>query len=266
MGSAVMSTSASSLNWWYIEGSRRLITSAGIRVETSRKTPPCGEPRPGLHLGVDRAGHLVAGQQLGRAPVVLRVLVPAVGLVLGLGVLLLEDVRHVVEHEPLALGVAQHPAVTAHRLGDQDALHRGRPDHPGRVELHELHVEQRGSGEQRQRVTVAGVLPGVRGDLEGLADAAGGQHHGRRLEDEEPAGLALRSRRRRRLAPPVLEQLGDRALLEHLQPGLVSRRLLARPPAAARRSSAAGCGSAPGRCGRRRAPAAGTRGRRSCAG
>ncbi len=41
-----MSTSASSLNWWYIEGSRRRITSAGIRVDTSRKTPPCGEPRP----------------------------------------------------------------------------------------------------------------------------------------------------------------------------------------------------------------------------
>ena len=46
MASAVMSTSASSLNWWYIDGSRRLMTSAGIRVETSRKTPPCGEPRP----------------------------------------------------------------------------------------------------------------------------------------------------------------------------------------------------------------------------
>ena len=53
-----------------------------------------------------------------------------------------EHVRHVAEHEPLALGVAQHPAVTAHRLGDQQPGHRQRPDHVGGVELHELHVQQ----------------------------------------------------------------------------------------------------------------------------
>ena len=27
-------------------GSRLMISSAGSRVETSRKTPPCGDPRP----------------------------------------------------------------------------------------------------------------------------------------------------------------------------------------------------------------------------
>ena len=43
-----MSTSASSLNWWYIDGSRRLISSAGSREAMSRYTPPCGEPRPAL--------------------------------------------------------------------------------------------------------------------------------------------------------------------------------------------------------------------------
>ncbi|GAA3047029.1 hypothetical protein GCM10020000_28850 [Streptomyces olivoverticillatus] len=133
---------------------------------------------PGLDLGVDGAGHLVAREQLGRAAVVVGVGVPAVALVLGLGVLLPEDVRDVVEHEPLALAVAQHPAVAAHGLGDQDALDGRRPDHARGVELHELHVDQARPGEQRQRVPVAGVLPGVRGDLEGLADAAGGQHHG----------------------------------------------------------------------------------------
>ncbi len=41
-----MSTSASSLNWWCIDGSRRVISSAGSRVDTSRKTPPCSVPRP----------------------------------------------------------------------------------------------------------------------------------------------------------------------------------------------------------------------------
>lgn len=48
MASLVMSTSASSLNWWYIDGSRRLISSAGSRLAMSRNTPPCGEPRPSL--------------------------------------------------------------------------------------------------------------------------------------------------------------------------------------------------------------------------
>ena len=72
-----------------------------------------------------------------------------------------------------------------------------------------------GAGPQRQRVAVAGVLPGVRGDLEGLADAAGGEDDRRRLEDDEPAGLApVAEGAGDRVA--VLEQLGDRALDEDL--------------------------------------------------
>ena len=43
-----MSTSASSLNWWYIDGSRFWISSAGSREAMSRNTPPCGLPRPAL--------------------------------------------------------------------------------------------------------------------------------------------------------------------------------------------------------------------------
>ena len=58
----------------------------GRREAMSRKTPPCGEPRPGLDLGVDRAGDLVAREQFRRAPVVVRVVVPAVGLLLGVRV------------------------------------------------------------------------------------------------------------------------------------------------------------------------------------
>ncbi|SKT95959.1 Uncharacterised protein [Mycobacteroides abscessus subsp. abscessus] len=48
MSSLVMSTSASSLNWWYIDGSRFLISSVGMREAMSRYTPPCGVPRPAL--------------------------------------------------------------------------------------------------------------------------------------------------------------------------------------------------------------------------
>ena len=160
--------------------------------------PAVGRSPAGLDLGVDRASDLVTGQQLGRAPVVLLVVVPPVRLLDRVGGLGAEELGDVVEHEALALGVLQDPAVTAHGLGDQQPLHRRRPDHAGRVELHELHVDQARAGAQGQRVAVAGVLPRVRGDLEGLADAAGRQHHGRRLERHEAAGLA-----------PVAEGAGD---------------------------------------------------------
>ena len=54
----------------------------------------------------------------------------------------------------------------------------GRPDHAGRVELDEFHVDELGTGEVGQRLAVAAVLPGVRRDLVRLADPAGGQDDG----------------------------------------------------------------------------------------
>ena len=113
----------------------------------------------GLDLGVDRAGDLVTREQLRRPLVVVRVGVPPVPLVLGLRVLPAEHVGHVVEHEPLALGVLQDAAVAADRLGDEDALDRRRPDHPGGVELDELHVDQRRAGPHGQGVAVARCTP-----------------------------------------------------------------------------------------------------------
>ena len=83
----------------------------------------------GLDLGVDGPGHLVARQQVGGAAVVDVVVVPAVGLLFGLRRLGPEHVGDVVEHEALALGVAQDAAVAAHALGDQDAAHAERPHH-----------------------------------------------------------------------------------------------------------------------------------------
>ena len=172
----------------------------------------------GLDLAVDGPGDLVTRQQLGRPLVVLGVGVPAVRLLLGVGVLRAEDVRHVVEHEPLALGVAQDSPVAAHRLRHEDALDRRRPDHARRVELDELHVDQGGAGAQGERMAVAGVLPGVAGDLEGLADPAGGEDDRRRLEQHEPPRLA-----------PVPEGTGDGAvLLEDLGDGQLGEDLQAR--------------------------------------
>ncbi len=43
-----MSTSASSLNWWYIDGRRFWMYSALRRLAMSRNTPPWGDPRPSL--------------------------------------------------------------------------------------------------------------------------------------------------------------------------------------------------------------------------
>jgi hypothetical protein len=44
------------LNWWYIDGSFRRISSAGRREAMSRNTPPRGDPRPALTSAlIDRA-------------------------------------------------------------------------------------------------------------------------------------------------------------------------------------------------------------------
>ena len=70
-----------------------------------------------------------------------------------------------------------------------------RPDHPGRVELDELHVDQLGAGLVGERLAVAAVLPRVRGDLVGLADPAGREDDRLGREDDRPAGR-----------PPVAER------------------------------------------------------------
>src|ERR687898_271341 len=115
-----MSTAGHSLNWGDIDGSRRRADPAGGPPGDVEEPPAVRRAPPGLDLAVDRPGDLVPGQQLGWAPVVLLVVVPAIGLVLGLRRLLAEEVGDVVEHEPVAAGVLQDAAVTAHALGDQD--------------------------------------------------------------------------------------------------------------------------------------------------
>ena len=120
-------------------------------------------------------------------------------------------VRDVAEHEPLALVVPQHAALAANAFGDEDAADARRPDHAGRVELDELHVDEFGPGVVGERVAVAGVLPRVRRDLVRLADAAGREDDRLRLEDGEPAALAVVGERPGD-AVAVLEQPDDRAL------------------------------------------------------
>ena len=130
----------------------------------------------GLHLAHDAARDVVAGEQLGRTPRVLVALrvAPALFLVVGgLGPVRLGDV---VEHEAAPFLVQEDAPFAAHAFGDEDALHAGRPDHAGRMELDELHVHQLGAGVVGQRVAVAGAFPAVAGDLVRAPGAAGREH------------------------------------------------------------------------------------------
>src|ERR1043166_5985922 len=219
-----MSMPASCMNWWYMLGNFFLMCASEFGIFSliqaiSRKTPPCGEPRPSftsrtimratwsrvsssggrkaaahrmaafLHFAHDHASDVVPREQLGgtaRVLVALRVLPSLFGSVRRL---VLVVVRDVVEHEPLAVAVLENPAFAAHALGDENAAHARRPDHPGGMELDELHVHQLGAGMVRERVSVAGVLPAVRGDLEGASDSTGCEHDRFRREGGEPALL-----------------------------------------------------------------------------
>jgi hypothetical protein len=136
------------MNWWYIDGSFFLMwvswsLSFSLSQETSRKTPPWGEPRPAL-----------TSRTMQRATWS-RVRSSVVG---GRGLVVLGDV---VEHEPLAQVVPQHAAFAADALGDEDAADGRGPDHARGVELDELHVHEVGAGVVGQGVAVAGVFPRV---------------------------------------------------------------------------------------------------------
>src|SRR5699024_8410440 len=90
-------------------------------------------------------------------------------------------------HEPFAVRVAQDAALAPDRLGDQDA----QPGEPGRVELEELHVLQRQALAEDDAEPVAGQGVRVRGGLEDLASAAGGEHDRLGLENVQLAGRQL---------------------------------------------------------------------------
>ena len=107
--------------------------------------------------------------------------------------------------------VLQHAAFAAHALGDENALDARRPDHPGRMELDELHVDELGARAIRQRVAVAGAFPAVARDLVGAAQPAGREDDRLGREQVEPAALAVVGDRAGRAAA-VEQQLDDGVL------------------------------------------------------
>src|SRR5262249_32779355 len=190
-----MSMSPSSLNWWYMLGSLRLMCSGALGIfslihEMSRKTPPCGLPRPArTSRRMQRATWSrvsnSAGRGAGLSPWQER---PPSSGSFAVWFLYPSGMSWYMNCSPLLL--CRIPA-SPRTLRHEDALHARRPDHPRRVELDELHVLQFGPGVVGERVAVAGVLPAVAGDLVRLADAAGRQHHGLRPKHGEPAAVAV---------------------------------------------------------------------------
>ena len=191
-------------------GVRQLLLDPGnIQKHTAvRRAAPC------LHLAHDAAGHVVARQQLRRTPgrlVVLHVPPPFLGVGSRLRPVVLRDV---VEHEPAAFAVLQHAALAAHTLGDQQPFHAQRPDHAGRMELHEFHVNQIGPGAVRQRVAVPGALPAVARHFVRAPDAAGGQNDRFRGKHVEAAALAIVDKGAGR-STAVQDQIDDGVLHMH---------------------------------------------------
>ena len=114
------------MNWWYMLGSFFLMCSAafGKLFLDPRDVEEDAAVRAAaavLDLAVDAARHVIAREQFrrtARALVVLRVAPAFLGIGRGLRFVI---VRDVVEHEPLAVLVAQHTALAAHAFRDENA-------------------------------------------------------------------------------------------------------------------------------------------------
>ena len=116
-----------------------------------------------LDLAVDRAGDDVARRKLGALVIIGHEAVPG-------------------------LGIGQHPALAAHRLGDEEILDRQIVE-AGRVELHEFHVRHAAAGAPRHRDPVAGRAA-RRGRIEiGAPRPAGGEDGGAGEQGLDPARL-----------------------------------------------------------------------------
>ncbi len=163
------------------------------------------------------AGHVVAGQQLGRPPGVLVALGIAPALLLGVRGLVAIVLGDIVEHETLALLVPQHTAFAPHSFGHQDPAHAGWPDHAGGMKLHELHVLERGPGMVGERVAIPGVLPAVAGDGIGASDSSGCEHDGLGAEQAKSPALAVVAERAGHAAT-IGQELEDGALHVHVDP------------------------------------------------
>ena len=144
--------------------------------EMSRNTPPCGLPRPAFTSRMMQRATWSRVSKFRRT--LARFCRPACSASL------LRDrsrsaifviVGNVVEHEPLAVLVAQHAAFAAHAFGHEQSHDARRPDHARRMKLDEFHVQQFRARVIRQRNAVARAFPGIARDFVGAAQTAGGK-------------------------------------------------------------------------------------------
>src|ERR1041385_6002378 len=129
-------------------------------------------------------------------------------------------------HEALTVFVAKNSAFTAHSFRYRYPLDAGRPDHTRGMKLNKLHIEQLSSGVISKRHAVTGVLPGVRRDAIGLANAACSHHNRFRFQHHKAALLApITERAYNTLA--IGKQADDSALHEdvkaHLHAAVLKR-------------------------------------------
>ena len=102
----------------------------------------------------------------------------------------------VLRHEGVAAARAQDPALAAHGLADQEGLGL-RVEEAGGVELHELHVGDRGARPVRHGHAVARRDVRIARVEVDLAGAARGEHRDARAEASRPGRCGRRARRRR---------------------------------------------------------------------
>src|SRR6185369_3417821 len=146
---------------------------------------------PALHFAVDAARDVIPRQQLRRTAGVLVALGVAPAL-LGVGSCLrFVVVGDVVEHESTAFTVLQNAALASNTFGDEKPPDAGRPDHPRRMELDELHVDQLRAGAIRKADPVSSPFPTVAGYLVGAARPARRQDDRLGRKKMKAAALAI---------------------------------------------------------------------------
>ena len=107
---------------------------------------------PRFDFAVDAPRDMVPGKEFRRTAGILIALRVSPALFLAIGGLGFIEIRNVIEHEALPFTVPQHAAFTAHAFRHEDSGDADGPDHPGRMELHELHIEvslRAGRGDRR---------------------------------------------------------------------------------------------------------------------
>src|SRR5262249_9122283 len=163
----------------------------------------------------DASRDVVPRQQLGRPPSVLVALRVTPTFFFAVSGLRPVVIGNITEHEALTFPITQHASIAADAFGHQNSLNAWRPDHAGRMELHELHIDQIGARIIRERLPIAGVLPAIARDLECAAHASGTENHRLGFEQMKTAPLAVIGKDADHSAI-VLEQGHNRVLHEYI--------------------------------------------------